>query len=320
MVSLASFRRPIAQAEQVQAQICSYPAGWRAYRVTEVDTLDGLALRYGLSVEQLLQSNCLLSADQVLPGLVIYLPSVAPTVSVQTILPLGVSSLQVEPMVVNPGGRLVLSWAAQGPVQTVRLGALFNGQYFELAKDLPFQGAVELRAPDDGREAISYVVLVGDGYQEVAAQATVRILCRESWFFLPAPAGCPSSLLVTSFQAQSFERGVILYVPALGLHYVLVTGQEAVEVDDNYIPGMPDYDPGLIPPPNTQQPRGAIFHLWHNESVRAALGYATGEAVTYLGMMQRSVSSGGEVSYLSASNGDVYRLGDGLVWETLIID
>jgi len=60
--------------------LCFPPGDWQHYVVQEGDTLQSLALRYGISVYLLMQANCL-TGQTVLPGQVIWVPppGVTPT-------------------------------------------------------------------------------------------------------------------------------------------------------------------------------------------------------------------------------------------------
>ncbi|UCC65473.1 MAG: LysM peptidoglycan-binding domain-containing protein [Anaerolineae bacterium] len=54
-------------------QPCLYPIGWQPYTARQGDTLQSLALRYGISVQLLVQANCL-DSQTILPGQVIWVP------------------------------------------------------------------------------------------------------------------------------------------------------------------------------------------------------------------------------------------------------
>jgi hypothetical protein len=306
------------RAESLRVSACQHPAGWRRAIVGEEESAGAVAARYAVSLEELLGGNCIADPLAVVPGLSLYVPFNQPAVLPQTSLPLGISSFAAEASVVQPGQRLHLSWQAQGPVHAVRIGWLFNGQFYEQAGNLPAAGIAELTVPDDGRDAVRFMALASDGANEVAALTVVQVLCRESWFFAPSPVGCPSAPLVTSFHEQRFERGTIVHIPSLGIHYVMAAGQEAVMVGDGFVPGMPQRDTSIVVPAGFAQTQGPIHYIWRNEGVRSSLGYAVGEEVKYPGLLQRTVSEAGELVYFSASSGHVYRTGEGLVWGVII--
>jgi len=310
-----------SEAPHAAAQGCLHPAGWRAYAVGTDETAESIAARFGLGVGDLLAANCLGNSAGVVAGRVVYVPVAQAGVSLQTILPLGVSAFAAEPPIAAPNSTIRLTWQGQGAIATVRIGTLFGGQFYEEYSALPASGFVEVSVPDDGRASLTYVILVGDGREgsaEISAQTTVRVLCQEAWFFDPAPSACPSAPIVTAFHEQRFERGAIVYLPALGLHYVLVAGQEAVTLPDVFVPGMPPQDAGMVVPPGFYPTQGAIHYIWRQESVRAALGEAVSAELTYMGMMQRSADLSGVQVYFSAASGHIYRTGTGLVWGVII--
>lgn len=55
---------------------CPYPAGWIAYTLQPGDSLGSLADQTDTTVDQLLQSNCLVNADTIYAGEPLYLPSI----------------------------------------------------------------------------------------------------------------------------------------------------------------------------------------------------------------------------------------------------
>lgn len=59
---------------------CTIPAGWTAYTLVAGDTLEDLAARFAVTVEQIRTANCLISSG-LLPGTILYLPPAAPTAS-----------------------------------------------------------------------------------------------------------------------------------------------------------------------------------------------------------------------------------------------
>ena len=53
---------------------CPIPDGWVPYTVQRGETLNPLAARYGLSPQELADANCLTESQQVVPGLILYVP------------------------------------------------------------------------------------------------------------------------------------------------------------------------------------------------------------------------------------------------------
>lgn len=318
-ITLAQYAAPKGKPHDLARQTCVYPAGWQAYTLGEQDTPASVAARFGISLDSLLASNCIADPAFLVQGLVIYVPTPR-TAQNQTILPLAVTEFSADPPQADPQQVITLTWAGQGAIRNVRVGSLYEGQYTELANHLPANGTLQVSVPDDGRDVLSYVVIVGDGAQEVYAQTSVAVSCEQAWFFTPSPSGCPSALLSSEFVEQRFVNGTVVYIPALGLHYVMIRGQEAVIIEDTFVPGISPLNTGFAVPKGFVLPHGALLHLWQNETVQQALGFAVENASRYAGYLQRTMSPSGEVMYLSSSSGDIYRMGKGLVWGVIVTE
>jgi len=297
---------------------CTAPSGWIPYQMHLNETIYSLAVYTPFSADDLLKANCLTAPTEIGPGSWVYVPPETPRSSASTFLPLGISALVADPQTVSAGGLVNLTWQTQGPVVRVRIGWMYQNQFIEEVGSLPSTGTWQLQAPADGRESITYMVRVSDGLQEIAAQTTVQIRCPESWYFSPQPSGCPSAPLITTFHEQHFERGTIVYIPALGEHYVLIVGQAGIRLSDPFVPGMPLKDQALDAqiPAGLRQPTGPINYAWRSDdTIAVGLGYAIGEENHYLGMMQRTVNASGEVLYFSSGSGQVYRFVSGQAWQ-----
>jgi LysM repeat protein len=80
---------------------CPPPAGWVGYQVQAGDTLARLASYYHVTSQALQQANCLVSADGLLPGVIIYVPRIA----TPTVIPCGAPAGWVT-YIVQPGDTL----------------------------------------------------------------------------------------------------------------------------------------------------------------------------------------------------------------------
>jgi hypothetical protein len=288
---------------------CPIPAGWLPYQMQINETVFSVAARANLSAAGLLETNCLSATAAAGPGTWLYVPPQAVSTRPQTSLPLGIGAFVADPLVVPAGGVVRLAWQAVGPAVRVRVGWVYQDQFIQEADNLPQVGVWQLQVPADGRETMTFAVRASDGLHEVAAQTTVQVRCPEGWFFNPQPPGCPLPSLVTTFDEQPFEHGTIVYIPALGVHYALVSGQPARQIASTFLPGMPLKDPALdaVVPAGLHQPTGAINYAWRSDAaLQTALGYAPGEPYIYTGLFQRAVTAGGETVTFSAASGQVY--------------
>lgn len=298
------------------AQNCIYPAGWYAYTVQAEETVTIIAARHGLSPEVLLQENCLSSPSQVFPGALLYVPPVQPAPS-GTRLPLGISQLSVDTGTITPGSVITVTWQTTGNAISVQLGWRYENQFVATLSELQPAGTAVLNVPDDGRQSVPLLLRVSDGAEVRWGQVDLVVSCAEGWFFTPAPEGCPSAPLLTTFHEQRFENGTIVYIPALGRHYVMVVGQQAVVLNDDYVPGM--VMASIAVPQGFFPTTGPIGYIWRSEGVGSVLGQAITQEIIYPGLMQRTVrASTGEMIYFSASSGHVYQTGNSMVWGVII--
>lgn len=299
----------------IRASTCRYPSGWFAYRVSDPEaTIFTIAPRYGISADELLAANCLTSATQITLGTTIYVPPLEERATSRTVLPISISQLDTDRTQVNPNEFVTVAWTTHGATTSIRLGWVYDNQFREIANNLPSAGNHVVQVPNDGRSTATLMLWIADNSRQLTALTILDVQCGQDWFFVPVPEGCPSPLLVTTFHEQRFERGTIVYIPALGVHYVMVVGQEAQLVQDTYRPGMALADSN--PPNGYSATQGPIHYVWKNH--QGALGYAIVDEIEYQGLLQRTMRSTGEVMYFSASSTHVYQVGTGMVWGVLI--
>lgn len=302
--------------------VCTYPVGWQPYQLQINETPYSIAARGEVSADQILAANCLAPGTILASGHILYVPPSVSATTPDTLLPLGISAIVADPPQVTAGGTVNLTWQGQGPIVSVRVGWVYNGQFVEETRNLPKIGTWLFNVPDDGRQEMTLMVRVGDGVQEVAAQTVVKVACGQTWFFSPAPIGCPTPSLVTTFHEQIFERGRIVYLPTLGVNYLLIDGQPAIKITDSYAPGMPLKDAGLesAVPQGMRQPSGTFYYAWRvSEDIRNALGWAVAEVVEYTGILQRVMDASGERVYFTSSSGGVYRTGGSQAWSLIFL-
>lgn len=78
---------------------CLYPQNWQPYTVKAKDTLSSLAKKRKISVEELLQGNCMKESTNLTAGTVIYLPELKvdeptqPPDTLPTVLPVPISTV-----------------------------------------------------------------------------------------------------------------------------------------------------------------------------------------------------------------------------------
>ena len=68
----------VVTATDMPPMQCPTPPGWSAYTLVSGDTLEALAARSAITIEQIREANCLLSST-LLPGTILYLPPSVPS-------------------------------------------------------------------------------------------------------------------------------------------------------------------------------------------------------------------------------------------------
>lgn len=298
---------------------CPAPAGWVAFQVPVNETIFSLARRAQVDPGAILTANCLTNASVLSAGQWLYVPPAAATAP-GTLLPLGIDALAAYPTEVSAGENVTLYWHTQGPVIGVRVGWLANGQFVQSADNQPAGGSWSFAAPDDGRATFTLMVRASDGVREVAAQTTITIRCGESWFFSPAPSGCPRPPLVTAFVVQPFERGRMVYVPALKTHFVFADGQPARQIAESGLAtaSPADFTLTVALPQGLREPQGALAAAWRSDAaLRGVLGWATGDAQRFTGLLQRAGDGANEAMYFAMGAGQVVRFQNGAAWTVL---
>jgi hypothetical protein len=116
-----------------------------------------------------------------------------------------------------------------------------------------------------------------------SANAQVKVACPDVWFFADPPADCAGTPHHTTFVAQYFQRGLMVWMKASDEGHIY--DEIIVLYDDggwsmwcdHWVPGMPEEDPSIIPPPGYHQPRRGFGKLWREvQEIRDRLGWATG--------------------------------------------
>lgn len=153
----------------------------------------------------------------------------------------------------------------------------------------------------------------------VGATGVVTISCSVSWFFAPAPTGCPTMNPITvPLVFQRFEHGVMIWLGTERIILVLfdtASNSEWGSYSDGFVDGMPIDDPSLVPPAGMLQPVRGFGLLWRTDSaIRNQLGWAIGAEQGYTGFSQIDSISG--TRYVQGPDGIIYVLSgaQGIWW------
>jgi hypothetical protein len=198
-------------------------------------------------------------------------------------------SFHASPAEIEPGATVTLTWNARA--ERAYIYELDEeGRLKAPAFTVPLSGNLVIPTNPMLRHQAEFLLFAcpEDSDSCEQAQTSVAISCPDEWFFPDPPTTCPGPPHFTTVVAQRFERGAMLWLEAAGeIHLfdeivVLYDDDEfsprwQMLVDD-WSPGMPENDPGIVPPAGYDQPVRGIGHVWREAPrVRDRLGWAIEE-------------------------------------------
>lgn len=226
-----------------------------------------------------------------------------------------IQSFAADPMEIDPGQPVTLSWETTGDSVTLwRLAA--TGQLSEWW-DVEQSGSQVMETSELDRNAVQYMLFVTGGDVQEQTMVSVKVRCTAEWFFSPEPDVCPAEAAATTDAAyQPFERGHMFWVGVRDRIYALVQ-QEASRMyaayTDPWEPGLPESDPNLSPPAGMVQPVRGFGMVWRGEvdsavNLREALGWGTQPEAGYSARFQCDSAVKYVTCYLSGPGGEVWVL------------
>ncbi|MGB1288094.1 MAG: hypothetical protein ACPG7F_16270 [Aggregatilineales bacterium] len=215
-------------------------------------------------------------------------------------------------LAIEPGETLTLFWSVRNTDAAViyRVDAAGERtQVFNVAPD----GSLEITTRSSDRGQLNFLIGAGEDALYTEIPLTIPLQCPITWFFSPSPEECPDAELAeVTLTAQSFERGLMIFIQEQDIIYVLFNDGSTPAwrtFDNNYDPAIhPERDPNA--PPQFIQPLAELGFIWRgNETVRNRLGLGQAEAVTYLGALQTaSEGSSRATIYLSSPDATILQL------------
>lgn len=194
-------------------------------------------------------------------------------------------SFEVSPAEIWPGEAVTLTWNSIAErVSIIRpddAGMLSNPAFA-----VPVSGTLVLTTQPTLRHSAIFSLYACSADMRICKSAgvQVKVACPDVWFFSNPPADCAGMPHHTAFVAQTFERGLMLWMKAsdevqiYDLIIILYNDEGWSMLPDSWVTGMPEEDPGIIPPPGYDEPRRGFGKVWReNQEVRDRLGWATGQ-------------------------------------------
>ena len=227
--------------------------------------------------------------------------------------------------IADPGETVVMEWASSGGVEADLARIERGGPYLEFW-DVELTGTFTYTIPTHEREFVQFQLAVIDAEGDIAyAGLNIPLTCPDTWFFEPAPEGCPGDAALFSRGAeQPFEHGAMVWVEGRDGIYVLcdddVHSPRWTFYEDTWEEGEPLCDTPPVPPGFFVPERG-FGKLWCEEhDVSERLGWATAQEVGYDGALQRDSAPKYTTLYLRAADGNVYKLlPERSGWEKIIV-
>jgi len=234
--------------------------------------------------------------------------------------------------IADPGDTIQLEWASTGG-DSASLWRISRGGPIAEVWDVMPTGALTYTINTTEREFVQFALYVSNAAGESSgASLTIPLTCPDTWFFSPAPDGCPGTPAYFGNGAeQPFENGYMVWVengwweedhPGI---YVLydddVFSPRWAFYYDTWEEGDPMCDAGEAPP-GLYQPERGFGKLWCEEQeVRDRLGWATEPESGYETAIQRDSAPRYSTLYVRAADGNVWKLlPERSGWEKIIVD
>lgn len=223
-----------------------------------------------------------------------------PTTAVPRIL-----SFTAEPVEVDPGQTVQLSWKSTGGVTATieqRLPADLTGPFLSVSPS----GNVAVTIEEDERYWHEFkLVVANEAGDTVKQKVSVQIRCPYAYFFSSAPTEgwgrCPARPAALTLAAeQLFEGGRVVWLQEIAkestrsglasegpLIFVFYEDGRWLRFEDTWTAAEPEQDPDLVPSPGMVQPVRGFGKVWRNNpQVREALGWALAPEQAFEGAYQ----------------------------------
>lgn len=220
--------------------------------------------------------------------------------------------------IADPGQTIELQWATTGAVSAT-IWRIARGGPIAQMWDVAPSGTMTYTIYEGEREYVQFSLWAADAEgNSSGAGLTVPLTCPDSWFFEPAPDGCPAGpALLGAGAEQPFEHGYMVWVEdgwGAGQPGIFVLFDDAITSPrwafyaDTYVEGEELCDAG-DPPAGLLQPERGFGKLWCDEpTISDRLGWATEAEAGYDAALQRDSAPKYTTTYLRAADGNVWKL------------
>lgn len=206
-----------------------------------------------------------------------------------------ITTFAATPNIISQGSPVTLRWEVGG-ANRVTL-AMLNplDKYTDVKTSQSTNGTWEITLPAIYEGVVTFrLTATGPNGEQASAQTSVTVACRYIYFFPPPDeeTTCPTSEATTTPALfQVFESGYMVWREDTNDVYVIaIESNRAMQYDNLWTedePATPDIDE--TPPDGYLVPEDAFGKVWaENDSVRTALGWATGQPETYTMQTQAS--------------------------------
>ena len=183
-------------------------------------------------------------------------PSPTTTPSITPTPPIEVLQFTAHPDVIAPGEPITLTWRVDAEWANIRIldtrGGLVEPP---LTSDLA--GTLRVDPDPELWNQVQFTLYAGIGDRFERRDLAVTVMCTEDWAFAGPPTGCPTPARVTTFVAQQFEQGLMLWLEpteeygTAGDIIILYSDAEHTVawevVPDGFQEGMPEFGPRASP-------------------------------------------------------------------------
>jgi hypothetical protein len=232
--------------------------------------------------------------------------------------------------IADPGQTIELQWASTGGV-TAGIWRVERGGPIAEMWDVAPSGTMTYTIGAWEREYMQFSLHVADAAGNLSgAGLTLPLTCPDTWFFAPAPPGCPGGpALVGDGAEQAFEHGYMVWVengwgagtPGIYVLYADAASPRWNFYEDTWQEGEP-LCATIPPPPGRQQPERGFGKLWCEVTeVSQRLGWALEKETAYEAAVQRDSNTKYSNWYVRSSDGNVWKLlPERSGWEKIVVE